>query len=245
MNNRVLAIIQARMGSTRLPGKVMKELYGKTVLAHVIERVSQIKLLDDIVIATTVLKQDDIIAEEARKCGVKYFRGSEENLLSRYYKAARKNEGDIIVRITSDCPLIDPHVSNEIIDFYLNNNYTLVTNGGEPEYRTYPRGLDTAVFSFTVLEEAYKNATEDYQLEHVTPYIYENYDGVYYYKNRVDYSKYRLTLDEEDDWRLIKAIYHHLYKGKHDFYLPDIIKLLETRPELAEINRNVEQKKIK
>lgn len=242
---KVVAIIQARMGSTRLPGKVMKDLFGKTVLAHVIERVKQSKEIDEIVIATTTLEKDDAIVKEAKKCGVKYFRGSEEDVLSRYYYAAKENNADIVVRITSDCPLIDPIIIDSIVKFYKENDYDIVTNAGiDLSQRTFPRGLDTEVFSFKVLEKAFNNAKENYQREHVTPYIYENSNKIYYYKKDIDYSKYRWTLDTEEDFQLIKSIYQYLYKGKHDFYLDDILELFNKYPVLVKINAHVEQKKI-
>lgn len=231
------------MGSTRLPGKVMKDLFGKTVLAHVIERVKLSKEIDEIVIATTTLKHDDIIIKEAEKYGVKYFRGSEDDVLSRYYYAAKANNADIVVRITSDCPLIDPFVTDEIIEFFIDNTYDIVTNAGSDlSQRTYPRGLDTEIFSFGILEEAFLNAREDYQREHVTPYMYENSNKIYYYKNDIDYSKYRWTLDTEEDFKLIKEIYVHLYEGEHNFYMEDIIQLITKYPELKYLNRYVQQK---
>ncbi len=242
---KIIVIIQARMGSTRLSEKVMKTLCGKTVLAHDIERVKQSKNIDDIVIATTINSNDDIIVEEALKCGVKVFRGSEEDVLSRYYFAAKENNTDIIIRITSDCPLIDPIILDEIIKFYLNNDYEVVTNASSDlSQRTYPRGLDIEIFSFNILEQAYNNAKEKYQREHVTPYIYENSNKIYYFKNPINYSKYRWTLDTEEDLKLISKIYEYLYKGKHDFYLKDIINLMEQKPELYEINKHIEQKKL-
>ena len=240
------AIIQARMGSTRLPAKVMKEIKGKTVLSHVIERVRQSKMLDDIIIATTTLDRDDLIENEAIKCGAKVFRGSEDDVLSRYYYAAKENNIDVVARITSDCPLIDPHVVDEITNFYWAGNYDLVTNAGSDlSQRTYPRGLDTEIFSFAALEEAFINGREKYQREHVTPYIYENSNKIYYYKNAIDYSRYRWTLDTEEDFELINKIYEKLYKGCHDFYLNDIIELFNREPDLFEINAHIEQKKIK
>jgi spore coat polysaccharide biosynthesis protein SpsF len=243
---KIGAIIQARMGSTRLSGKVMKELEGKTVLEHVIERAKQLKLIDEIIIATTIHDRDTVIEAEALRCGVKAFRGSEDDVLSRYYYAAKENELDIVVRITSDCPLIDPKVLDEIIQFYLKNDYEIVSNAGSDlSNRTYPRGLDTEVFSFKVLENAFKNAKEIYQREHVTPYIYEKSGCTYYYKNDIDYSRYRLTLDTDEDFKLISEIYKYLYHGKHDFYLSDIVELFAKQPELFDINAHVEQKKIK
>ncbi len=245
--SKIGCIIQARMGSTRLPGKVMKDLEGEPVLYHVIERVKQSKLIDEIIIATTTHERDDVIVEEAKRNEVKCFRGSEENVLSRYYHSADKNDIETIVRITSDCPLIDPEIMDEIIEFYLGHDYKLVTNAGSDlEKRTYPRGMDTEVFSFKLIEEAFKNATEKYEKEHVTPYIYENHEyEIYYYKNETDLSEYRLTLDTKEDFDLIKKIYDELYRGKHDFYLEEIVKKLKEEPSLKKINKNIEQKELK
>lgn len=242
---KTVVIIQARMGSTRLSGKVMKILIDKTVLAHDIERVNQSQLIDDIIIATTNSETDDIIVKEAERCGVKVFRGSENNVLSRYYYAAKENKADIVIRITSDCPLIDPVIIDKVIDFYKNNKYDIVTNAGiDISKRTFPRGLDVEIFSFDKLEEAFINAIEPYQLEHVTPYIYEH--GVIgNYINNVDYSKYRWTLDTDEDWTLINEIYRHLYHGKHNFYFEHVLRLMEKYPELSQINEHVEQKKVK
>lgn len=243
---KIGAIIQARMGSTRLSEKVMKNIQGKTVLEHVIERVRQSKLIDEIIIATTTHERDAVIESEALRCGVKAFRGSEDDVLSRYYYAAKENNLDVVVRITSDCPLIDPKLLDEIINYYLKNKLDIVSNAGSDlSSRTYPRGLDTEIFSFEVLENAFNNAKEKYQREHVTPFIYEMTDQVFYYKNNVDYSKYRWTLDTREDFDLILEVYKQLYYGTHDFYLGDVLKLFEERPELYDINAHVEQKKIK
>ncbi|QIB27498.1 cytidylyltransferase domain-containing protein [Caloranaerobacter azorensis] len=243
---KVVAIIQARMGSTRLPGKVMKDLFGKTVLAHVVERVKRSKEVDEIVIATTTLEKDNVIVKEAEKCGVKYFRGSEDDVLGRYYYTAKDNNADIVVRITSDCPLIDPIIIDSIVKFYKENDYDIVTNAGiDLSQRTFPRGLDTEVFSFKILEKIFNNAKENYQREHVTPYIYENSNKIYYYKNDVNYSDHRWTLDTEEDFKLIKEIYRYLYKGEHNFYMEDILKLFKEKPELKKINIHIEQKKVK
>lgn len=241
---KIGAIVQARMGSTRLSGKVMKDLEGKTVLKHVIERVKQSKLIDEIIIATTTHERDAVIESEALRCGVKAFSGSEDDVLSRYYYAAKENNLDVVVRITSDCPLIDPKVLDEVIQCYVNYDYDIVSNAGSDlSKRTYPRGLDTEVFSFKVLEKSFANAKETYQREHVTPYIYEKSSRIYYYKNDIDYSRHRWTLDTDEDYKFISEIYKHLYHGEHDFYLSDIVKLLETKQELFDINAHIEQKK--
>ncbi|KGM96558.1 acylneuraminate cytidylyltransferase [Clostridium botulinum] len=242
----VLAIIQARMGSSRLRGKVMRELCGKTVLEHCIDRVRQSECVNDVVVATTTNDIDLVIEEKALKCGVKVFRGSEDDVLSRYYYAAIKYNADVVLRITSDCPLIDPKVIDEVTRFYLNNKYDIVTNApNEEKSRTYPRGLDVSIFSIKQLENAFLNAKEKYQREHVTPYLYENLKNKYYYKSKQDNSKYRLTLDTEDDWKLISNIYINLYNGKHDFYLKDILELFKVKPHLRQININTHQKDFK
>jgi spore coat polysaccharide biosynthesis protein SpsF len=243
---KIAAIIQARMGSTRLSGKAMKDIKGRTVLSHVIERVRQSNLIEEIVVATTENERDDVIENEANACGVKVFRGSEADVLSRYYLAAKENSVDIIVRITSDCPVIDANVIDKIVNFYLNGKFNIVTNAGSDlSQRTFPRGLDTEVFSFDVLEDAFNNGNEKYHREHVTPYIYENSNKIHYYKNEANYSKYRLTLDTEEDFELISEIYNRLYKGRHDFFLQDIIEVFKQEPKLFTINAHIEQKKIK
>lgn len=243
---KVGVIIQARVGSTRLPGKVLMEIKGKKVLEHVVERVKLAKLVDTVIIATTTSENDDKLADLAISNNWLLHRGSEDDVLSRYYEAAQKYHLDVIVRITSDCPLIDPNVINDMIDFYINHDYQMISNAGaDLSKRTFPRGLDVEIFSIDALRNAYLNAKEQYQREHVTPFIYENYNEVFYYLNDLDYSKYRWTLDTEEDWKLINKIYQYLYNGEHSFFLRDIIKLMNEKPELVEINANVEQKKLK
>jgi spore coat polysaccharide biosynthesis protein SpsF len=162
-------IVQTRVGSTRVPGKVMLDLCGKPVIGHVIDRLKQSRVLDEIIIVTTTHERDAIIVEQAKKNEVKWFCGSEEDVLSRYYCAAKENSLDVVVRATSDCPLIDPTILDDVVDFYMRNNYKLVTNAGtDLNQRTFPRGLDVEVFSFSALEYAFNNAQKSYQREHVT-----------------------------------------------------------------------------
>lgn len=235
-------IVQARTGSSRLPNKVMMELMGKEVLAHVLERLSQVKNVDIILIATTDKSSDDVIYEFCKEKSVPCFRGSEEDVLSRYYGAAIEYELDIIVRITSDCPLIDPNIIEEMLSKY--EEGILTTGNSDLSTRTFPRGMDTEIFKFEYLKDAFENASENYQREHVTPYIYENYNNIIF-KNKNDYSKYRLTLDTKEDFELIKAVYRILYKEKHDFYLSEIIDVMEKNTELYKINYMIEQKNVK
>lgn len=244
----VVAIIQARMGSTRLPGKVMMELVGKTVLEHVITRVQQSKLIDEIVIATTTKLDDNAIVEEAKRLGVKCFRGSEDDVLGRYYYAAKENKADIVVRITSDCPLIDHQVLDEMIfefkSLHMDKKVDYLSNTLE---RTFPRGLDVEVFSFKVLEESFNNANETYEREHVTPYIYENPEKFRLkgYMNNKDYSYHRWTLDTPEDLKLITKIYEDINSKDKLILFNDVTNYLNVHPEVLQINNAINQKELK
>jgi spore coat polysaccharide biosynthesis protein SpsF (cytidylyltransferase family)/RimJ/RimL family protein N-acetyltransferase len=229
------AIIQARMGSTRLPGKVMLNILGKPVLWRVINRVSKARLINGLIVATTVNTEDDIIAEFCKSNDVLVFRGSENDVLDRYYQCAKEYDIKDIVRITSDCPLHDPNVIDLVVDEYLIGDYDYVTN--TIEY-TFPDGLDVEVFSFSALEEAWKNAKLPSEREHVTPYIRKKEEfkkkNVYSSKK---YLPYRLTLDYPEDYQFIKKIYEGI--GKEMFYPDDIVKFLEKNPELLRINQHI------
>lgn len=238
---KVVAIIQARIGSTRLPGKVMKIIDDNTVLGHQLTRLKLSHQIDEIIVATTILDKDDSIFLEAKRNGVRGFRGSEMDVLSRYYEAATEACADIVVRLTSDCPLIDPFLVDEMISKIRSTEYYLISNAGAESNRTYPRGLDVEVMTYEALALAHYNAKEVYQREHVTPYLYENCDSIFYYKDESNHSDQRWTLDTEEDWKFIKAIYDRLYKGIHDFFYQNILNLLTIEPELLNINKHVEQ----
>ena len=212
---KIAAIIQTRTSSTRLPGKVLKELpynSGITCLEQVIRRLKKSKKIDDIVIATTEDKEDNEIVDIAKKEDVKYFRGSKENVLSRYYFAAKKNNIDVVVRITSDCPCIDVDITDLTIDAHINKVADYTSNSLT---RTYPHGLDVEVFNFNALEEAYKNATKYYEKEHVTPYIYKNPQkfkiNIVKAPKELYASDIRITLDTEEDYALLCAVFDYLY----------------------------------
>lgn len=239
---KIAAIIQARMGSTRLPGKVMKTLGDRTVIGHVIDRCRAIPSVTKVIVATTTSHEDDMICKEAERYGVSYYKGSEENVLSRYYEAAKISQADVIVRITSDCPLLDPQISNKVIEEFLRSGCDYVSSGLS---ETFPRGMDTEVFSFEALEESYFKATESFEKEHVTPYIYLHPDRfeLQSFSNDTDLSGYRLTLDTEEDWSLISRIYDELYHGEI-FGLPAVLELFARYPEFPLINKDVIQKKL-
>lgn len=242
---KVVCIIQARVGSSRLPGKVLKEICGKTVLEHDVNRLKLVSNIDEIVIATTVEKQDEKIVDEAVRLKVKYFRGSENDVLSRYYFAAKEHNADIVIRVTSDCPCLDYKILKDMIDKYLEeydeSNY--MSNTVE---RSYPRGYDVEIFSFKALQEAYNNAKKNYEREHVTPYIYNlnNNFKILSYRNFEDYSNYRVTLDTKEDFEVINVLYENLFETKGYFLLEDVVGFLNDNPQIVEINKKVEQKKL-
>lgn len=234
------------MGSTRLPGKIMKKVLGKPLLEYQIERVRRSKFINQLVIATTTKETEQPIIDLCERLSVNYYRGSEDDVLSRYFEAANEYDAEVVVRLTSDCPLIDPHIIDEIITKYLTNNgiYDYVSNTIE---RTYPRGFDVEVFSMKSLEQSFLEAKDTVEREHVTPYIYHHPDKfkLAFFKHRVDLSTYRLTVDTVEDLDVITRLITALYeRHKECFILEDIIHLLQEKPEWSLINAHIEQKKV-
>lgn len=239
-----VAIVQARMGATRLFGKPLKEVLGRPLLDYQIERLKRCQSLDQIVIATTDKKQDNPIADLSKQLGVGLFRGSEEDVLDRYFKAAQNFSANAVVRITGDCPLADPYLIDQIVKEFQNKQpCDYLSNALD---RTFPRGMDVEVFSFQALEKAAREAKKPEEREHVTPYLYrhpEMFKSENFVSNE-DNSKYRLTVDTAEDFELISKLIEILYPKNPQFSLDDILKLLKKNPELAAINAHVEQKKI-
>ena len=221
---KVVAIIQARMGSTRLHGKVMKTILGKPVILWDLERVSLSKLIDKIVVAIPYGNENDIIEDTIKEYDDKIIimRGSEENVLDRYYQAALQTDADVIVRITSDCPLIDPVVIDLVIEQFISKKCDYCSNTLQ---RTYPRGLDTEIFSFEALTRAWNEAKEDYEREHVTLYIIENPEKfiLVNVSNDIDFSHLRWTLDTKENFKIINIVYNRIYPKKQMFYMNDIV----------------------
>lgn len=236
-------IVQARIGSTRLPGKVLKELCGKPVLWHVWNRLCHAKKVDDIIIATTLLPEDDSIQSFCEEYNIPFYRGSSNDVLSRYYEAAKKYDAKTIIRVTADCPVIDPVIIDHLIASYKLKKVDYMSNGMT---RTFPRGLDAEIFSFDILQRAYKEASLEYEREHVTPYLYRHPEifSLNSFLNTEDLSFHRWTVDTEEDFELIKIIYDSLYHKKEIFLLDDILKLFSERPDLIKINQHIEQKKL-
>jgi spore coat polysaccharide biosynthesis protein SpsF len=237
------AIIQARMNSSRLPGKVLKPVLGRPLLELLVERLRFCRRLDDIIIATTAGTEDDPVRDLTERLDIKYVRGSEEDVLDRYFQAARQFQVDHIVRITGDCPLADPVVIDSVIEAYMDVDsgmarYDYLSNATEA---TFPDGLDVQIFSFDVLERLHQRADKKYQREHVCTYILEHPEAFRTGNMRCsrDLSRYRWTLDNFEDYELIKAIYEGLYFRKKSFLMEDILKFLEENPGLEGLNKDI------
>jgi len=239
---KIVAIVQARMGSSRLPRKVLKDLGGATVLDRVLNRLGRSRLIQESVVATTIEPADDAIVEHCERTGRKVFRGSEQDVLERYYQAAKYVNADVVVRITSDCPVIDPEVTDGTIRAFLDRHSDYASN---VLVRTYPRGLDTEVMTVQALERAWRESNKPHQREHVTPYIYENPSEfkLHGIENDTDCSRHRWTVDTPEDLELLRAIYER-FGGRDDFGWREVLKLVESDPSLAEINRNIVQKAV-
>lgn len=243
---KTVIIVQARMTSTRLPGKIMKEVMGKSLLEYQLERMKRVKSVDEIVVATTWGDADRVIVDFCDRLSIHYFRGSEQDVLSRYYEAAKAFHADVVVRLTSDCPLIDPSIVERVLQHYFDHSaeYDYVSNC---LIRTYPRGMDTEIFPVGVLEEGFREATDPQDREHVTSFFYRH-DQRYRLSNVAysrDCSRHRWTVDTEEDFILIKQILEILYPAKPDFSMEDVLDLFERDPRLFAINAHVEQKELK
>lgn len=240
---KTVIIVQARMTSTRLPGKVLKEVLGKPLLAYQLERLRRVQLADEIILATTTNQTDDVLAAFAAKEEIRYYRGDEHDVLDRYYQAALMAKADVVVRVTSDCPLIEPAIIDEVIQaYYKSPEVDYVSNTLS---RTYPRGLDVECFSFKALETAWKNADKAYEREHVTPYLYQQ--PMFIKKESKvagDYSEYRWTVDTQEDYELVRLLLEELYPVQPDFSWRDVMRVLERHPEWKLINAEIEQKKL-
>lgn len=230
-------IIQARMGSSRLPGKVMQKVdKDDTVLDFVIKQLQGSKKIEKILVATTNLTEDDVICKHLSLRNIMCYRGSPEDVLDRYYQCARMYSVDTIVRITADNPLVDPNVVDMVINEYRRRKCDLATN---TIHRTFPYGTEVEVFSFKVLEKAWRYAKMPSEREHVTPFIREPRNGfsLINVTNTEDYSHLRYTVDRNEDLQVVREIVKNI--TSRPILTLDIIELYKNRPEIFEINKNV------
>ncbi len=239
-----VAIIQARLGSTRLPGKVLKNILKKPMLWHIVNRLKESKSIDSIIIATSANIENDAIREFCQQYEIDCFSGSEENVLERFYLAAKSAKAKTLFRITGDCPLIDPYLIDKLYSTFVTENYDhigIATGAGAiNEKNRYPDGLDAECFSFKALEQAYNEAIKQTDLEHVTPYIWRNKTlfKVGSMNAEKDYSSMRWTVDNMEDFNLVEKIYNGLYKENEIFALNDILNFFENNKELFENNKH-------
>jgi spore coat polysaccharide biosynthesis protein SpsF len=237
-----VAIVQARMGSTRLPGKVLEPLLGEPILTRVMRRAGRARRLDACVVATSVVAEDDPIADLAAREGWSCERGSLDDLLDRYVMAARAHGADVVVRITADCPLIDPQVIDDTIAAFEGGGCDYAATGLEP--RTFPRGLDVEVMSLTALEQAWQDDSDPAWREHVTPYLYRHPERFRLCRvgTEDDQSDHRWTVDTPEDYELVRKIYDAF--GRDDFTWRDALALVESHPDWEDLNRHVVQKTV-
>lgn len=237
---KIVTVIQARSGSSRLANKIFLTLTGKPLLYRMFERVAASELKGTIVIATTTESSDDNVESFCKDHKINFYRGHQTDLLDRHYQAAKIFSADAVIKIPSDCPLIDSKVIDKVIQFYLSNinNYDYVSN---LHPATYPDGNDVEIMSFNALEKAWNNAEREFEREHTTPFIWENPDkfriGNVLWETGLDYSMtYRFTIDYPEDYEFIKKVYDELYPKKPDFSLEDILNLLNENKEIKKIN---------
>jgi spore coat polysaccharide biosynthesis protein SpsF len=245
MRRRICVILQARITSTRLAAKVLMEICNDPIIHHVIERLKHCKRIDDIILAIPDTNPNDVLEEYAEKIGCHYVRGSENDVLSRYYQAAKQFNVTDIVRVTADCPLIDPRLVDFMIEYYLTEKVDYAAIDVD---KYYPRGLDAEIFSFETLKKIDREARQTYEREHVTPYIY-GHPELFKIKfleaeKKLTRPEIRLTVDKQEDFNLVKEIFENLYDKDRMFYAGDVIDFLDNHPELLFINKDITQKKL-
>lgn len=239
-NPKIITIVQARSGSSRLPNKVMMPILEQPLLLRMLERVTAAKKFGTLVVATSTNEEDDVIEELCKNSNINCFRGHPTDLLDRHYKAALSYNPDAVVKIPSDCPLIDTQVIDKVLHYYIDNIdlFDFVSN---LHPATYPDGNDVEVMSFASIKEAWQNADKNYEREHTTPYIWERPErfriGNVTWHDDIDFSSsHRFTIDYLEDYHFIKAVYEELYNDNNLFGIDDILKLLYDKPEIYHIN---------
>lgn len=240
---QVVLVLQARMGSTRLPGKVMKPVLGRPLLAFLLERLSRVRLVDELVVATTELQEDAIITQFAEAAGVRVVRGSEQDVLGRFVAAAVSARADVVVRVCGDCPLLDAEIVDEAVAFFQQANPRLDWVGNFLK-RSYPRGYEVEVLTAEALYAADKEARAADEREHVTPYIYRHPQRFHLgsVEGQCNAGHLRLVVDTAEDFELVQRVLHALYPAKPLFGLQDVLELLQQHPEWIALNAHVQQR---
>lgn len=235
--SKIGAIVQARTGSIRFPDKIFSLLAGKPLIFHVFNRLKNSKILDEIILATTVNSKDDKLIEWAVNNGIKYYRGSENDVLGRFYEAAKFYKLDIILRITADDPFKDSGLIDLALQTFLNSNYNLISNNNPP---TFPEGIDIEIFDFETLKYTHFHSVDPFEREHVTQFMYRNPEKIRFknIQNSYNNSHLRWTIDTHVDYQMATKIYDALYRDNQLFSYQDILIFLEKFPEISLINSN-------
>lgn len=240
---KVLAVIQARMGSNRLPGKTLLPVKGKPMIVHTLERLKHSRYIEHIILATSTLERDRAIVELAKKEGVEGFAGSEQDVLDRYWQAARPHQPQVVVRCTGDCPVLDPKIVDQVIERHLQNKKDYTSN---TLTRSFPRGYDTEAFLFSALDRAAREAKLPFEREHVTPYIF-GHPEIFSLEQVVADPKFhapdlRLTVDTQEDFEFVAEIFNGLYESNPLFGAEEVTDFLKANPKLSQINAHIQQK---
>ncbi len=238
-HKKITVIIQARTQSIRLPNKVLALIENQSLIWHIIKRLKKSEIIEQIILATSSRKEDKKLVEIANNCEILSFVGDENDVLSRFYYAALKFNADPIIRITGDCPLVDPDLLDKMLKLYLENNYDYVSNTITP---TYPDGLDIEIFSMDALTKSFKEAKQKSEREHVTPYIWKNPKKflLHNFENAEDESKFRWCVDEQEDLELIRKIYAN-FKPKIVFSFDEVIQFIKSNPNISKINKTIKR----
>mgnify|MGYP003575079714 CR=1 FL=1 len=262
MKPRVLAIIQGRMSSSRLPGKILADLAGQPMLQRVFLRTSRAATVTETIVATTTDPSDDPVAEYCDFSGIPFTRGSLYDVLDRYYQTAKQANADVVVRVTADCPVTDPALIDDVVNALLDSQYDFVCNRLPPPWhRTYPIGLDVEACTFTSLEKAWKEASEPQQREHAMPYLYEGVElsvvsrqlsegvsprgfRIALLNNSTDFGDYRWTVDTPEDLEFMRQVYRR-FDGRDDFTWKEVLELIHKEPQVMQINANVKHRTLK
>jgi spore coat polysaccharide biosynthesis protein SpsF len=262
MKPRVIAIIQGRMSSSRLPGKILADIAGQPILQRVFMRTSRAASVTETIFATTTDSTDDPVAEYCESSGIPFTRGSQFDVLDRYYQTAKQAQADVVVRITADCPVIDPELIDNVVNILLENEYDFVCNRLPPPWnRTYPIGLDVEACTFKLLKKAWKEAKEPQHREHAMPYFYEGVEltrqsrtletgtssrgfKIALLHHTTDFGDYRWTVDTPEDLEFMRQVYSR-FDGRDDFSWKEVLDLVHNEPELMEINAGVKHKTLK
>jgi spore coat polysaccharide biosynthesis protein SpsF len=238
---KIVVVVQARMSSSRLPGKVLFPILGESLLFRMIERLRRVKYPINIVVATSMDETDKIIEVVCQEKGIECYRGQLQDLLDRHYQVGLTKEANAVIKIPADCPLIDPQIIDKVIDFYLEHE-TEYDYIGNLHPATYPDGNDVELMTFDALEQAWKEAHRPLELEHTTPYFWENPDKFrianLIWESGLDYSmSHRFTIDYYEDYQFIKRVFEELYPNNPEFSMEDILKLIDSKPDIYDINK--------